>query len=159
MTENETISGETQRFLSFFLASEQYAIPLLSVKEVIAMPEVTPIPNSPSHFLGIMNLRGQVISVIDLRSKFGIKGDTTQETAVVICDLGTVSLGVVVSKVDSVLSLTPKDIHPKPDTPKSKNADSIFGVAKKGDQLILLIEIDKALEISDYTTQKPSKSA
>ena len=62
-----------QRYLSFSLGSEDYAIPLLSVKEVIAVPEITPIPFTPSHFLGIMNLRGQVISIIDLRSKLGIK--------------------------------------------------------------------------------------
>ena len=67
------VTGDYHRFLEFTLGSEDYAIPLLSVREVISVPETTPIPKAPTHFLGIMNLRGQVISVVDLRTKLKIK--------------------------------------------------------------------------------------
>ena len=110
-------SGESQRFLCFRLGEEDYAVPLLSVKEVIAMPDTTPIPNTPPHFLGIMNLRGQVISIIDLRTKFGFKSEKSTENCVIICDFGGISLGVVVSAVENVLAVAPKDIGPRPDLP------------------------------------------
>jgi purine-binding chemotaxis protein CheW len=91
-----TEAATGNRYLSFSLGTEEYAIPLLAVKEVIAMPEFTSVPYTPSHFLGIMNLRGQVISVMDLRKKLGIKPGSTAETAVIICDLSPLCIGVVV---------------------------------------------------------------
>jgi purine-binding chemotaxis protein CheW len=70
------------RYLSFNVGKEQYAIPLLTVREVIGMPEITPVPFTPNYFLGIMNLRGQIISVVDLRLKLGLgAGKNTSETA------------------------------------------------------------------------------
>lgn len=93
--------GVSQRYLTFRLAQEFFAIPLLQVKEVIAMPEVTPVPQTPPHFIGIMNLRGQVITVLDLRLKLGIKPQKGAETAVVIRDLADVSVGVVVDSVEA----------------------------------------------------------
>lgn len=139
-----------ERFLAFSLNSEDYAVPLLSVKEVIALPEITPLPNSPPYFLGIMNLRGQVISVIDLRLKFCMKGSKTPETAVIICDLGNMSLGVVVDCVNSVLSLNESEISPKPDAQGNKKTDYISGVTQKENKLILLLDIAKALDMADH---------
>ena len=81
-----------ERFLCFSLGAEEYAIPLLVVREVIAMPEYTPVPYTPPYFLGIMNLRGQVISVMDLRQKLGLKPRSDAETTVIICDLNGISL-------------------------------------------------------------------
>src|SRR4051812_41249332 len=96
--------NDQNRFLSFSLGNEEYGVPLLAVKEVIAMPEITPIPYTPSYFLGIMNLRGQVISVMDLRQKLGVKPSQSSETAVIICDLNSLSIGVVVDSINSVLN-------------------------------------------------------
>lgn len=101
---------EVNRYLNFSLGEEEFAIPLLSVKEVIAVPETTPIPHTPPHFLGIMNLRGQVISVIDLRKKFSINTKNTEETSVIILDLKNHFLGVVVDSVTSVLAIKNSDI-------------------------------------------------
>lgn len=150
----ETQSSEVSRFLSFSLGKEDYAVPLLSVKEVIAMPEFTTIPYTPTHFLGIMNLRGQVISVIDLRTKFNIKAEAGAETAVIICDLKPLCLGIVVNSVNSVLSLTPGEINPRPEIHSSKASDYIMGVTRKDKQLILLIDIAKALDVADQTALK-----
>jgi purine-binding chemotaxis protein CheW len=151
---NEEGTSSMSRFLSFSLAKEDYAVPLLSVKEVIAMPEITPIPYTPSHFLGIMNLRGQVISVIDLRTKFNIKPEASSETAVIICDLKPICLGVVVNSVNSVLSLLEKDINPRPEFQSSKASDYITGVTRKEEKLILLIDIARALDVADQTAMK-----
>lgn len=158
-TTEKKLTGDIQRFLCFGLNEEQYAIPLLSVKEVIAMPDVTPVPSTPNYFLGIMNLRGQVISIIDLRTKFGFKTDKTQETCVIICDLNGLSLGVVVSGVHNVLAVDTSDISARPDLQGNKTSDYVTGVVKRDKRLILLIEIARALgvegqKLAAQSTQK-----
>jgi purine-binding chemotaxis protein CheW len=148
--ESEKKTGDVQRYLSFSLGHEDYAVPLLGVREVIAVPEITPVPYTPPHFLGIMNLRGQVISIIDLRLKFNIKAETTSETAVIICDIGTSSLGVVISSVNSVLALDAADISPKPEIQSYKNTDYITGVTRRDKKLILLLDLTKALSVEEH---------
>lgn len=144
---NNDVAG--QRYLSFSLGAEDYAVPLLSVREVIAIPEITPIPFTPPHFLGIMNLRGQVISIIDLRSKLGIKPKLNAETAVIICDLGTLCLGAVVDSINSVLAPEAKDVSGKPEIQSSKNSDYITGIYRKEKQLIVFLDIAKSLSVDD----------
>lgn len=147
-------SGEIKRYLQFSVGPEDYAIPLLSVREVIAMPDITRIPYTPPHFLGIMNLRGQVISIIDLRLKFGIKADSNADTAVIICDLAPLCLGIVVNSVNSVLPLRESDISEKPEIQSSKASDYITGVTRKEKSLILLLDIAKALDVADHAAVK-----
>lgn len=150
-----------QRYLSFNLKDERYAVPLLSVREVIAMPEITPVPQTPAHFLGIMNLRGQVISIVDLRSKFGIKPAKpfTEETAVIICDIGQSSLGIVVCSIQSVLSINPEKIQNKPDIAGGHSTDYITGVAEQEERLVLLLDIAKALSLSEVAFAKNATNA
>ena len=143
------IKGQGDRFLSFSLGEEEYAIPLLVVKEVIAVPDITPIPFTPPHFLGIMNLRGQVISIMDFRTKLGIKPKAASETAVIICDLAPLVLGVVVDSINSVVAPSADEISPKPDVQSGKNTDFITGVFRKAKDLVLLVDIAKALSVED----------
>lgn len=147
-------SSDINRFLAFSLEEENFAIPLLSVKEVIAMPEVTSIPYTPPHFLGIMNLRGQVISVIDLRLKFNMKATSNSETAVIICDLAPLCLGIVVDSVNSVLSLSTEDIAPRPEVESNKKTDYIMGVTRQDKKLVLLLDLAKTLNVEDHTAIK-----
>lgn len=137
------------RYLSFSLGQEEYAIPLLSVKEVIAIPEITPLPFTPAHFLGIMNLRGQVISVIDLRQKLGIKPKASNETAIIICDLNSISLGVVVDAINAVLSPTPQDLSEKLEIQSSQSTDYITGVYRHENKMVVFLNIAKTLNIED----------
>lgn len=146
--ENESTT-EASRFLIFSLHNEQYAVPLLKVKEVIALTETTPVPYSPSYFKGIMNLRGQVISVIDLRLKLKMpKQDASAETAIIILDLFPLSLGVIVDSVESVLAVDQKEIQPPPEVGGS-NTTYIRGVTKKDKKLILILDIEKTLSVED----------
>ncbi len=156
INEKDTTKVQTnvQRFLNFSLGTEQYAVPLLCVKEVVATPDFTSIPYTPPHFLGIINLRGQVISVIDMRTKFGIKSDPNGESAVIICDLSPLCIGIVVNSVNCVLSLADQDIQPKPQIESSKKTDHITGVTKQGEKLVLLLDIAKALDVQDLTLAK-----
>jgi len=147
MVDGEADSGN--RYLNFSLGTEEYAIPLLSVKEVIAVPEITPIPHTPTHFLGIMNLRGQVISVIDLRQKLNIKPKSTHETAIIICDINSICLGVVVDAINAVASPTEAELSDKPEIHSTRNTDYITGVYRRDKQLVLLLNIAKTLNVED----------
>lgn len=157
--QSEEKSGELKRFLEFSLGTEAYAVPLLSVKEVIAYPDITRIPYTPPYFLGIMNLRGQVISVIDLRLKFGIKADQNTETAVIICDLAPLCIGIVVNSVNSVLPLRESEISERPDIQSSKSSDYIIGVTRQDKKLVLLLDMAKAIDVEDQSTAKKAQSS
>ena len=147
MSYNET-SGE--RYLCFSLGEETFAIPLLSVREVIAVPEITRVPQTPAHFLVIMNLRGQIISVIDLRNKLAIKPKVNSETAVIICDLGENSIGVVVDSINSVLHPSPDQVTEKPEIQSQRNTEYIKGVYRLEHELVLLLDIAQALSLGDH---------
>lgn len=138
------------RFLTFNVGKEQFAIPLLTVREVIGMPEITPVPFTPNYFLGIMNLRGQVISVVDLRMKLtNTAAKNSAETAVIICDLGSTSLGVVVDSINAVFAPTPQEISDKPEIQSNRNTDFITAVFQRDRQLILLIDMIGILSPQD----------
>lgn len=142
----------SNRYLCFDLGPDEFAIPLLSVREVLAMPEITPIPQSPAHFLGIMNLRGLVISIMDLRQKMGLKPQAHEETTVVILDFEECRLGVVVDRVNSVQSFTEEEIKEKPRVDAGKALDPLNGVVRRNEKLILLLDVAKVLSIDDRFT-------
>ena len=139
------------RYICFNLGEEEFTIPLLSVKEVIGVPEVTPVPQTPNYFLGIMNLRGSVISIMDLRLKVGLPANNSEETTVIILDLGDYNLGVVVDKVNTVMVADEKSFSEKPPYTTSKVSDSITGIFRKDDHLILVLDIAKALSVEDHS--------
>lgn len=157
--EKSSASGEAARFLSFSLNSEQYAVPLLKVKEVIALTETTPVPYAPAHFKGIMNLRGQVISVIDLRMKLKMpKVEASSETAIIILDLSPLALGVIVDSVESVLAVNREEIQPPPDV-GGRDTAYITGVARKDKKLILVLDIERTLSVEDLRAVKSQNAA
>lgn len=143
------MSQELNRYLCFNLGADEFAMPLLCVKEVIALPDFTPIPQSPAHYVGMMNLRGQVISVIDLRVKLGIKGSKSMETSVVIIDLDENSMGVVVDSVNSVLSPPPEHISPPPDLTKTAASEYVNSIYRREDRLVLILDVFKILSKED----------
>ncbi len=151
--------SQTHRYLCFQLGQEAYALPLLSVREVIGVPDITSVPQVPSHFLGIMNLRGLIISVLDLRIKMGIKPLASEETAVIILDLGDYNWGVLVDKFTAVVQLNESDIAEKPMIDSSKVSDAITGVFRKDQQLILLLNVAKALSVEDRSALAKSLHA
>lgn len=151
-----------ERFIRFSLGEEEYAMPLLRVREVIAMPDITPIPQTPPYFLGIMNLRGQVITILDLRTKLSIKPANGGEVAVIICDLGSICIGVVVDSINSVLTPKEGEISERPAMQGGKNSDYITGIYRKEAGLVLLLDISKLLSVEDQSAvakAQPKKAA
>lgn len=144
----ESMAG---RYLCFSLGRDQYAIPLLQVKEVIASIETTPIPQTPAHFKGILNLRGKVISVIDLRIKLNsMKLENNSETTIIILDLNTLLLGVVVDSVDCVVAYDQKDLSPRPEVESSFKEEFLTGVARNEKSMTLILNMAAVLNIEDY---------
>lgn len=139
------------RYICFNLGPEEFAIPLLSIREVIRLPDVTKVPQTPSYFLGIMNLRGSVISVMDLRLKLNIPMTSSAEATVIILDLGDYSLGVLVDRVNAVVLIDEKTFSDKPELGSSAMAAAIRGVFRKDDKLVLILDIAKALSVEDHS--------
>lgn len=138
-----------ESFIEFSLGKEEYAIPLLMVREVIPYPETTHIPNTPAHFLGIINLRGQVISIVDLRTKLKIKSSESNEIAVIIVDLGGANIGIVVDSINKVLAFPSNEISEMPEVERQINAEYISGIYKKDSSLTILLDLAKVLDVKD----------
>jgi len=147
---NDSVTADAT-YLRISLGEEEYAIPLLRVREVIAVPEVTPIPQTPNYFLGVINLRGQVISVVDMRTKLNIKPVNGPEMAVVICDLGGVSLGVVVDSINSVITPRAEELSERPELKGQKAMEYITAVYRHEKGMVLLIDITKLFNFDDQS--------
>lgn len=159
VTETQSNKNEINRFIEFGLGKENYAVSLLMVREVISIPETTPIPTSPSHFLGIINLRGQIISVIDLRKKLKIEANSDKEEVVIIVDVGGENVGVVVDSINKVLAFSSDDVSEMPAVDAQINTRFIFGVYKKENSLTILLDIAKILSSKDMLAIADSKKA
>ncbi|MBT3984132.1 MAG: hypothetical protein HOE90_22445 [Bacteriovoracaceae bacterium] len=141
---------ELNRYLEFDLGNQSYAVHLLSVKEVITVPDTTPLPNGPDYFVGIMNLRGQIISVVDLRKKLRIESKTLGlEEAVVIVDLQGVSIGLIVDSINKVLNFSISDITEVPEVQSQVNAKYIQGVYRGEGKLSVLLDLENVLNINE----------
>ncbi|HAR41040.1 MAG TPA: chemotaxis protein CheW [Bdellovibrionales bacterium] len=151
----EKTAAEAERFLAFTLSGEHYGIPLLKVKEVIELTKITPIPYAPNYFKGIMNLRGQVISVIDLRLKFKMsKAEIGSQSAIVILDLSPLCLGVIVDSINCVLASERSEIQARPDVESQVKSDYISGVIRSKQDLVLLLDVERTLNAEDFQTMK-----
>lgn len=156
---NETGPAGYERFIQFDLGTESYGIQLLMVKEVIPLPETTPLPNSPSHYVGIMNLRGQIISVVDLRKKLNVKPKSEElEEAVIIVEFEGVGIGVVVDSINRVLNISDNDISEVPEISSQINAKYIQGVYQGEKRLTIMLDLKSVLNI-DEIRKMQKKSA
>ncbi|KXF82440.1 chemotaxis protein CheW [Enterovibrio coralii] len=147
-THGDTKKRRNQKNLIFSLDNEQYGIPLSSVKEVIGMVNVTPIPHVPSFFKGLLNLRGRIISVIDLRLKLGLeeKPYEPKKTSIIISDVNALTIGTIVDDVNEVVGFDEEQIEQNLDIANSIKRDYISGVAKASNNLVLLLDIQKVLD-------------
>ncbi len=133
----------SQEFLSFILGNEEYAIDILKVQEIRGYDPVTAIANSPAFIKGVINLRGTIVPIVDLRIKFGVgRVEYTAFTVVIILNIGSRIVGIVVDSVSDVLALAPKDIHPASDISADIGAGFLQGLATVGDRMLILLDID-----------------
>jgi len=138
--------AELVQMVSFAVGGEDYGIGIQTVKEVIKIKNITQLPKTPSFVRGVINLRGDVIPVIDLREKFGLpQEDYTDKTRVIVVELDGKSIGMVVDSVSTVINIAQNDIEPPPSLVGGLSAEFLKGVGKIGEELIILINIEKVL--------------
>ncbi len=138
--------GDERQFLTFVIANEEYAIDILRVQEIKGYSAITPLPNAPAFMRGMMNLRGAVVPVIDLRTRFGMDGaEYTKFTVIILVTVGTRMVGIIVDAVSDVLHLNASAIEPAPDLGGVIDTSFLTGMAKSGDRLITLLNIDKVV--------------
>ncbi|MBN1381526.1 MAG: purine-binding chemotaxis protein CheW [Deltaproteobacteria bacterium] len=145
------------KYLTFTLASEEYGIGILKVKEIIGMMSITTVPQTAGYVKGVINLRGKVIPVVDLRLKFGIEAmDYTERTCIIVVEITnvdkTIMMGIVVDSVSEVLNIRAGDIEDTPNFGSNVSTDYILGMAKIGGGVKILLDIDKILSDSEFST-------
>ena len=135
-----------RKFLTFFLANEEYGIEILKVQEIIGMMQITPVPRTPAFIRGVINLRGKVITVVDLRVKFDMESkEQTEETCIIVVQTSGVQIGCVVDKVSEVLDIQDEEIEEAPSFGADVNTEYILGIGKSQGKVKLLLDIDKVL--------------
>ena len=156
-TNNQTVqnvSGRQGKYLTFSLAEEEYGIGIIQIKEIIGMMPVTSVPQTPEFVKGVINLRGKVIPVIDLRLRFCMAAsDYTERTCIIVVeiegDTSTIVLGIVVDSVSEVLNINEQDIEDSPAFGTKLNTDYILGMAKTEGGVKILLDIDCVLTSSE----------
>ena len=134
------------KFLTFFLAQEEYGIEILKVHEIIGMMPITRVPRTPDFILGVINLRGKVIPIVDLRLKFSMAAkDADEETCIIVVRVNGVQMGILVDKVSEVRDIASGDIEDAPSFGADVQTDYIMGIGKSEGKVKLLLDIDKVL--------------
>ena len=159
MTEQSTTKVSQQdeskagKYLTFALADEEYGLEILKVREIIGMMDITAVPRTPDYVKGVINLRGKVIPTVDLRLKVGMEeAERTNQTCIIVVDLGDVEMGIIVDQVSEVLDIAAGDIEDAPSFGAQVDTDYIRGMGKAEDRVTILLDISKLLSKADVST-------
>jgi purine-binding chemotaxis protein CheW len=146
----------TQEFLTFTLGAEEYGIDILKVQEIRGCDTVTRIANTPEFIRGVINLRGHIVPIVDLRVRFGL-GDAKYDafTVVIILNIGTRVVGIVVDSVSDVMTLRADQIRPAPEFSSTLGTEYLMGLGTLDDRMIILVDIACLLESPDMGLAEP----
>ena len=145
------LSSDGSQYLTFILGEEHYGVDILRVQEIKGYTAVTRIPNTPDFIKGVLNLRGTIVPIVDLRNKFGMaKVEATMFTVIVVVVVRDRVMGIVVDAVSDVLDIAAKDIQPPPNFGARVDTSFIHSMAKSGDKLITLLDIDRVLSVDEF---------
>ena len=154
-TKAQSPGARAGKYLSFHLGAEEYAIQVLKVREIVKLQHITGVPETPAELKGVINLRGKVIPVVDLRLRFGLpEKEYSQRTCIIVVELGraaTGPMGIIVDEVSEVLTLQELDIQDTPDFGVGVETPYLLGMAKIQDRVKILLDIDEALAASDLS--------
>ena len=153
---SKTATDEDLRWVTFRLENEKYGINVMQVQEVLRVTEIAPVPGAPSYVLGIINLRGNVVTVIDTRSRFGLSSaEMDDSTRIVIIEADEQVVGILVDSVAEVVDLKASEIETAPNVGTEESTKFIQGVASHDNELLILVDLNKLLtdeEWADMTT-------
>ena len=153
----KAMADKEGKYLTFSLAEEEYGIGILRIKEIIGMMPITTIPQTPEFVKGVVNLRGKVIPVVDLRLRFGMEPiEYTERTCIIVVEIdaqaGTVMIGIVVDAVSEVLNIKGEDIEDTPTFGTKLNTEYIMGMAKMEGAVKILLDIGRVLTGEEIAT-------
>jgi purine-binding chemotaxis protein CheW len=141
------------KFLTFVLDDEEYGLEILKVHEIIGLMRITRVPRTPEHVMGVVNLRGKVIPVVDLRLKFGMEPtEATSRTCIIVVQSQGLQFGLVVDQVSEVVDWAAAEIDEPPSLGQGVNTDYILGVGKSEERVSFLLDIDRVLSNGDFDT-------
>jgi purine-binding chemotaxis protein CheW len=142
-----TVGSQVAQFLTFTLGQEEYGVEILKIQEIKGYSAITPLPNAPAYVKGVLNLRGTIVPIVDLRQKFGMpEAAYTKFTVIVVVQVLGNILGFVVDAVSDVLSVPQDAIQPTPDLHGQVDVSCFTGLAQTGEKLVLLLDIDRVLD-------------
>lgn len=164
----ERLTGEStsdhegfSQVVSFRLANEEYGLNIMSVQEIILPGEITQIPEVPSYIRGLINLRGKVIPIVDLRKRFGLEASPpTEHTRIVVVNGGDgITFGVVVDAVTEVLRVEPDQVEPPPTGLSGLDRSYIHGLLKREERIMILLNMESVLSQDDQTLLEESTAS
>ncbi len=155
-SQDSDIIDKEGKYLTFALGPEEYGLEILKVREIIGYMDITAVPQTPEHIKGVINLRGQVIPVIDLRTKFGMNtAEVTEQTCIIVVEIAQqnrkFNTGIVVDRVQEVLDIAKEQIEPTPQFGTNVDTDFILGMGKIGSSVKILLDINKVLSNDDIS--------
>lgn len=148
---NETmINIKAGKYLTFFLGTIEFGIEIIKVQEIIGLQSITKVPRVPKFIKGVINLRGKIIPVMDLRLKLCMEEEkNTEETCVIVVKSGNMEMGIIVDKVFEVIHIENKNIGKTPSFGQNINTEYISGIGRVNDKVKLLLDMDKILSVKN----------
>ncbi len=147
----EQANDEVLQWVTFQLQEETYGVNVMQVREVLRYSEIAPVPGAPDYVLGIINLRGNVVTVIDTRSRFGLmKGDITDNTRIIVIEADSQVIGILVDSVAEVVYLRSSEIDTTPSVGTDESAKYIQGVSNRDGKLLILVDLNKLLTDEEW---------
>ncbi len=148
-------SEELLQLVSFNIGNEEFGVDILKVQEINRMVEITKVPQAPSYVEGVINLRGKVIPIVDLRKRFSLEmKEADKNTRIVVVDIEGSIIGMVVDSVSEVLRLPANTLEPAPEIVTGVNSEYIKGVAKLEDRLLIFLDLSKAIDVGELSSME-----
>jgi purine-binding chemotaxis protein CheW len=142
--------GTIREFLAFKLGAEEYGIDILRVQEIRSFEQPTRIANAPAHVLGVVNLRGTIVPIVDMRVKFNLEHKAYDAfTVVIVLHIGTRVVGMVVDGVSDVITLTPDQLRPVPEFNSSIDSEHLLAIGAVEQRMLILLDIEKLMQSAD----------
>jgi len=153
----EAVAAKTEitegKFLTFICGEEVYGIEILKVREIIKLMDITTVPRTPDYLKGVINLRGKVIPIINLRSKFSMPEiEHTQETCIIVVEVNKTSIGIIVDSVSEVSNIKGGEIEEAPQLGQDVDTNFILGLGKTKERIVILLDIEKVLSSEELET-------
>lgn len=147
----DDVNDPMTQWVTFYLEEEKYGVPVDQVKEVLRYTEITPVPGAPGYVLGIINLRGNIVTILDTRARFALpEREVDDETRFVILEVAEQVVGILVDSVSEVMRLRGSEIETAPNVGNDESSKYIQGVASRDSNLLILVDLDKLLSDSEW---------